>query len=273
MMPLHGLTHSRCSETLAPSLGFCSPPPPPGSTVHVRFFWASARHSPAPESPPSLYLPVAGHCPGPHLCGRLSAAPSPLRPGDPGPRAPPRAPSPARRPEQGDRHNPTVTQPCAARGTLSLPSAGQRGHRAAAGSEVRGAAPGDPRPRRRPSLHLLLLPARSAPFSSQPAPAVPHRRPHELLGGVSLPEPPAAGVCGLRAKWGGGSDPGVPGAAAGGGDGKRKRQAAPSRSRNWEELQACGGRPRLPALGGRRKAACRGEGYSKPRTVARTRWY
>lgn len=125
---------------------FAPLPPSPGSTVHVRFFWVSARQSPAPESPPGLYLPLAAHRPGPHLCGRLSAAPSPLRPGDPGPRAPPRAPSPARRPEQGDRHSSTVTQPCAARGALPLPSAGQRGHRAAAGSEVRGAAPGDPRP-------------------------------------------------------------------------------------------------------------------------------
>lgn len=85
------------------------------------------------------------------------------------------------------------------------------------------------------------------------------RRPRELLGGAPLPEPPAAPGCGLRAKWGGGSDPGVPGVAAGGGDGKRKRWSSPSRSRTWEELQACGatGVLRSSVAGGRPRAADR----------------
>lgn len=64
-----------------------------------------------------------------------------------------------------------------------------------------------------------------------------------------------------------------PGAAAGGGDGKRKRRAAPGRSRTLEELHACGGRPCPLELGGRRAAACRGEGYSEPSPIARTLWY
>nr|XP_025709575.1 septin-1 [Callorhinus ursinus] len=121
---------------------------------------------------------------------------------------------------------------------------------------------------RRPAA-ALCRPAR-APGSGRVR-AMSPRRPRELLGGAPLPEPPAAPGCGLRAKWGGGSDPGVPGAAAGGGDGKRKRWASPSRSRTQEELHACGGCPRPPELGGRREAACRGQGYSKPKTVARTR--
>lgn len=251
-------------------------PPPPGSTVLVRFFWVWARQSPAPGSSPGHYLPTAVHRFGPHLCGCLSAAPCPLSHGDPRPRAPPSAPSPARRPEQGDRHNFTVTQPCADGG--ALPSAGRHGDRAAFGSEVRGAAPGDPRPRRQPPLHLLLLPERSrspsppaaaaaAAASATPAPSGAPRRGSGARAangsGMWARRQTGRGLCPRRS----------PGAAAGGGDGKRKRRVAPGRSRTLEELHACGGSPRSPELCGRRAAACRGEGYSEPRTVARTRWY
>lgn len=228
-----------------------------GSPVQVRFFRVWARQRPALESPPGHYLPKSAHRLGPHLCGRFSAAPCRLGHGDRGPRTPPRAPSPAGRPEQRDRHNSTVTQPCADVGAQPLPSAGRRGHRAASGSEMRGAALGDPYPRRRSPLHLLLLPVRGCPLPLRPPPPPPPRRPAELLGGAPVPEPPGARGCGLRAKREGGSDPGVPEAAAGGGDGKRKRRAAPSRSRTLEELHACGGRlrPRGSVAGGQPCAA------------------
>lgn len=214
------------------------------------------RPKPSIAVPTGRYLSVVAHGRGPHLCGRLSAAPSPPGRGDPGPRALPRAPSPARRPEQEDRQHPAVTQPCVARGALPLPSAGQRWHRVASGPRYgRGSGCPPPAP--------PAAPAPAAPLGAQPplspcrpTPAPPPRRPPELLSGVRVPEPPAAPGCGLRAKPGGGSDPAVPGAAAGGGDGKRKRGAARSRSRTLEELRACGGRPRRRELGGPRAAAC-----------------
>lgn len=105
---------------------------------------------------------MGAHRPGPHLCGRLSAAAF-LSHGGLSPSVPLHAPLLARRPEQGDTHNSTVTQPRTARGALPLPSASQYRHHAASGSEVRGAAPGDPCSRLWPSLHLLFLPACSCP--------------------------------------------------------------------------------------------------------------
>lgn len=113
----------------------------------------------------------------------------------------------------------------------------------------------------------------AVPFTYRPPLAPPPRRLPELLGWAPAPEPPAAPGCQLRAQRGRSSDPGVPGTTARGGDGKRKRWAARSRSRTLEEVHACGDDQRPPELGGRRAAACRREGYSEPRIVDGTRWY
>jgi hypothetical protein len=226
------LAHSRCSEALAPSLDVCSPPPLPKEAVS----WISVGRAQHWGFPPAITCQAARGR-GPHLCGRLSAVPSPPGPGDPGPRAQQYAPSPARSPGQGDRYNPAVTQPRAARGALPLPSAGRRGHRVAlgprCGARLLVTLAGRP-------LHLLLLrPHTAAPSPRLQSRAPTPRRGPELLNGMRIPEPPRLGMRAPR-QTRRGPGPRRPGGGRGGGDGKRKRWAAPSRSRTWEELPAVG---------------------------------
>lgn len=82
-----------------------------------------------------------------------------------------------------------------------------------------------------------------------------------------MTQPRKALGCRFRVQRGGGSAPGVPGAAAVGGDGKRKSGAARSRSRTLEELHACWGRRVDPSsVAGKRPRA------AERATLSRRRW-
>lgn len=169
---------------------------------------------------PTQLLPVcAAHGRGSHLCGRFLTAPSPLGHGDPNPRVLRRVPSPVRRPGQGDRHIILWSpQPCAARGPCRCPLSAGAGTRHRARFLVTPAgATGHPCTCCSSSQHAAV------PLTSSAASSSATRCPPKFLCKVRVPEPPTAQRCGIRANTGGGPVPGVPGAAAGGGDGKRKR--------------------------------------------------
>lgn len=245
----------------------------PGSTGYYRFFWVSVRQSQASQSSTRYHLYMAALGRGPHLFGRLSAAPFPPGHGDLDPRAPPRAPYQARRPEQGDKH--TVPRshshvrpaPC----RCPLPAGTGTGQHLGPRCRARLPVP-PPHPRRRPPLHLLLLPARS---HSSPPSCLRLRHPGTLQSSLV-----GLGYLSHRRLWDAGS--------VSNGEGTR-----PQASRGWPPWAGTGsgragqrgaslgpggaarlwGLPGRRELSGRRAAACRGEGYSKPRTVARTRWY
>lgn len=100
-----------------------------------------------------------------------------------------------------------------------------------------------------------------------PSPAPPPRCSPELLGRARVTEARKALGCRFRVQRGGGSAPGVPGAAAVGGDGKRKSGAARSRSRTLEELHACWDRRVDPS-----SVASKRPRAAERATLSRGRW-
>lgn len=211
MIPLPALrtvgAHKHC---LPPSLGFCSPPP---LSLEAQFKFDFSVPWPGLGSP-TRPLPAHGgasplHSPvrAPRSCSLSS------RPRRSGPQGSTARSIAGKRPEQGDRHNSTVTQPCAARGARPWPSAGRSGHRAASGSEVRGAAPvthaRSPAP---PAAPAPAAPSGTQPpLTSRPPPCPPAGCSPELLRRARVPEPPTALGCRIRVQRGGGLGPRRPG--------------------------------------------------------------
>lgn len=158
-----GLAQSRCTETLTPSLGFCSSSP---LSLEAQFksnfsesWLGRAQHR---DPHPAITCPPRRIAADLTCAGASQVLPFFLA-------TEVRAPG---------LHRALHRQQAAlSKGTDTQShghTAGRRGHRAASGSEVRGAARGEPHRRHRPPLHLLFLQARSrpspSPFSSSATP-------------------------------------------------------------------------------------------------------
>lgn len=212
-----GLAHSRCTDTLTPRCVRSRSPLPLETQFTADFpgSWPGrARH----RSPrPGCYLSMAAPRGGPHLLGRLAAAPLPPgRAGRP-PRAPPRAPSQARRRGRGTSAPPAPARPRPSAGPL--PAGAGCGQHLGPRGRARPPLPArHPRRRRRPCTCCSFRLAAPAPrgASGSAAPRCPEPRDE-----ARRPSPRQRWEAGSAAKREG-ARPGRPGAAAGGGDGKRK---------------------------------------------------